>query len=388
MKIVLAPDAFKDCLSAEAVCTALKTGILQAKPNAEVCCVPLADGGEGTADCFAAATGGKRIFLQVQNAYGAPKTAQYILSADRKTALVEMAQASGIQGIDKNCLHTKNASTYGTGELILHAVKKGAEHIIIGLGGSATTDGGMGALAALGAWFLEASGETLPPIGANMAKVAAIEVPNNPFFNGEIRFTYACDVQNPFYGDKGAAFVFARQKGATEAEIEELDSGLRNLAAQYQTVFYRDIVNLPSMGAAGGLCGGLYAAFGGTVQSGFEMLADLTDLEKKIAAADLVLTGEGRTDRQTVFGKLPARVAMHAAKYGVPCVLISGDISPDFDATAAGFSAVIPLESPEMTAAYSIAHAQELLEEAIFTYLKKAKISEIKSSVSTECVKF
>lgn len=370
MHIVVAPDAFKDCLSAEAVCEALQNGIFKANPTAEVLCVPLADGGEGTADCFAAATGGKRVFLQVQNAYGAPKTAQYILSADRKTALVEMAQASGIQGIDKNCLCTKNASTYGTGELILHAAKQGAEQIIVGLGGSATTDGGMGALSALGARFLDASGEALPPIGANMAKVAAIEVPKNPLFNGEIRFTYACDVQNPFYGETGAAFVFARQKGATDAEIAELDSGLHNLAAQYYTAFYRDIANVPSMGAAGGLCGGLFAAFGGTVQSGFEMLADLTDLERKIAAADLVLTGEGRTDRQTAFGKLPARVRQHAAKYGVPCVLISGDIAHDFDAAATGFSAAIPLKNPEMTADYSIAHAKELLENAVFTYLK------------------
>lgn len=388
MKIVIAPDAFKDCLPAEAVCKALKNGILQANPTAEVLCVPLADGGEGTADCFAAATDGKRVSVQVQNAYGTPKTAQYILSADRKTALVEMAQASGIQGIDKNYLHTKNASTYGTGELILHAVNKGAEHIIVGLGGSATTDGGMGALAALGVRFLDMFGKELSPIGAHMAKVAAIEVPNNPFFNGKIRFTYACDVQNPFYGETGAAFVFARQKGATEAEIAELDRGLRHLAVQYQMSFRRDIANLPSMGAAGGLCGGLFAAFGGTVQSGFEMLADLTDLEREIAAADLVLTGEGRTDRQTAFGKLPARVSLYAAKHGAPCVLISGDIAPDFDATAAGFSAAIPLKTENMTAAYSIAHAQELLEEAIFTYLKKAKISEIKSSVSTECVKF
>lgn len=376
MKIVVAPDAFKDCLSAEAVCEALQNGITKANPNAEVLCVPLADGGEGTADCFAAATGGRRVSTEVQNAYGVRKTAQYILSADRKTTLVEMAQASGIQEIDKNRLCTKNASTYGTGELILHAVNKGAEHIIVGLGGSATTDGGMGALSALGVQFFDASGETLSAIGANMAKVAAIEAPKSPVFQGEIQFTYACDVQNPFYGETGAAFVFARQKGATEAEVEELDSGLHNLAVQYKDAFHRDIANLPSMGAAGGLCGGLFAAFGGTVQSGFEMLADLTDLERKISAADLVLTGEGRTDRQTAFGKLPARVRQHAAKYGVPCVLISGDIAPDFDATAAGFSAAIPLKTPEMPAAYSIAHAKELLEHAVFAYLRMPEHSK------------
>lgn len=373
MKIVVAPDAFKDCLSAEGVCTALQNGIFKAIPTAEVFCVPLADGGEGTADCFAAATDGNRVSVQVQNAYGAPKTAQYILSADRKTALVEMAQASGIQGIDKNCLHTKTASTYGTGELILHAVRNGAAHIIVGLGGSATTDGGMGALAALGVRFLDVFGKELPPVGANMEKVAAIEVPKRPIFQGEIQFTYACDVQNPFFGETGAAFVFAKQKGATEAEIEELDSGLRNLAVQYKAAFHRDIDKVPAMGAAGGLCGGLFAAFGGTVQSGFEMLADLTDLEQKIAAADLVLTGEGRTDRQTAFGKLPARVTMHAAKHGVPCVLISGDIAPDFDAATAGFAAAIALKNPEMPIAYSIAHAKELLARAAYTYLQAQK---------------
>lgn len=373
MKIVVAPDAFKDCLSAEGVCTALQNGIFKAIPTAEVFCVPLADGGEGTADCFAAATDGNRVSVQVQNAYGTPKTAQYILSADRKTALVEMAQASGIQGIDKNCLHTKYASTYGTGELILHAVRNGAAHIIVGLGGSATTDGGMGALAALGVRFLDRLGKELPPVGANMEKVAAIEVPKRPIFQGEIRFTYACDVQNPFFGETGAAFVFARQKGATDAEIAELDSGLRILAAQYKAAFHRDIEKVPAMGAAGGLCGGLFAAFGGTVQSGFEMLADLTALDRKIAAADLVLTGEGRTDRQTAFGKLPVRVTMHAAKHGVPCVLISGDIAPDFDAAAAGFAAAIALKSPEMPVADSIAHAKELLARAAYTYLQAQK---------------
>lgn len=370
MKIVVAPDSFKDCLSANAVCEALKKGILRANPAAEVCTVPLADGGEGTVACFAAATGGAPVSVQVHNAYFVPKTVRYVLSQDGKTALVEMAQASGIQGIDKNCLRTKNATTYGTGELILHAVNAGAKHIFVGLGGSATTDGGMGALAALGVQFFSANGEELMPIGNNMARADFVQVPQNHIFDGSIRFTYACDVQNPFYGTEGASFVFAAQKGATVSEIQDLDSGLRRLASLYKTAFGRDISHMRAMGAAGGLCGGLYAAFGGQVQSGFEMLADLTDLDRKIANADLVLTGEGRTDRQTAFGKLPVRVAEHAKRYDVPCVLISGDITADFDARAVGFSASIPLKTPEMSSQYAIAQAGTLLENAIYTYLK------------------
>lgn len=369
MHIVIAPDSFKNCLPAKAVCEALQRGVLKACPNAQILCVPLADGGEGTAECFRAATGGSTVSLRVQNAYGEEKTAQYIRSADGKTALVEMAQAAGIEQIDKNCLSTKNASTYGVGQMLKHVVQSGAKHIIVGLGGSATTDGGMGALSALGFQFLNAQGETLAPIGANMGAVFKILPPKNSVIPPDVSFTYACDVQNPFYGERGAAFVFARQKGASDADIAALDAGLRNLAEQYRTAFCRDISALPAMGAAGGLCGGLYAAFGGKVQSGFEMLAELAALEEKIAAADLVLTGEGRTDRQTAFGKLPARVAAKAQKYGVPCVLISGEIVLDFK-SAVGFYTAISLKTPEMSPSYSMAHAEELLEKAAFQLVK------------------
>lgn len=373
MKIVVAPDSFKNCLPAKTVCEAVKRGVLKANPNTEVFCIPLADGGEGTADCFLAATGGHAVSLRVQNAYGEEKTAQYIRSADGKTALVEMAQAAGIEGIDKNYLHTKNASTYGVGQLILHAAKAGTKHIIVGLGGSATTDGGMGALAALGFRFFNAQGEVLAPIGANMETVCTIALPEKSVIPPEIHFTYACDVQNPFYGDTGAAFVFAKQKGADETDIALLDAGLRNLAVQYRAAFGRDISARSAMGAAGGLCGGLYAAFGGKVQSGFEMLAELAGLEEKIATADLVLTGEGRTDRQTAFGKLPARVAAKAQKYGVPCVLLSGEITADFDAKLCGFFAAQALKNAEMSKEYAIKNAEMLLENAAFSIVKKQK---------------
>ena len=260
MRILLAPDAFKDCLSAPEVCRALEEGIISACATAGVLSVPLADGGEGTASCFAAGCGGElRLFL-VTDAYFRKKTACLALSPDGETAVVEMAQASGIQGIDKNQLQTRKATTYGTGELIKAALQLQPKRIIVGLGGSATTDGGMGALSALGVQFLDENGEPLSPIGENMVNVQKIVPPKSEDFAG-VSFQFACDVTNPFFGKNGAAAVFAPQKGAGKDDVALLDCGLRNLAKLYKTTFGRAVDALPGAGAAGGLCGGLYALF-------------------------------------------------------------------------------------------------------------------------------
>lgn len=372
MRIVLAPDAFKSCLPAEAVCRALRRGIQRACPSAEVLSFPLADGGEGTLDCFLALTDGRRISVRVHDAYFQPKTAAYCLSADGKTAYIEMAAAAGIQGIDKNYLQTERATTYGVGELMADAIRRGAKTLILGLGGSATTDGGMGALAALGVQFLDACGTPLSPVGANMAQVAALQVPDSSVFRGAVQVICACDVENPFYGDAGAAFVFAPQKGADAETVVALDAGLRSLARCYAAAFSRNLDGKTGLGAAGGLCGGLYAAFGGAVQSGFETLAALAKLDAALPDADLVVTGEGRTDAQTACGKLPWRVAQHAAAYGVPCLLLSGAVDAEFLPYADRFVQAIALQQAGTSAAYAIEHADALLCEAIYTYLKGA----------------
>ncbi len=369
-RIVLAPDSFKNCLSAPQVCSALRAGLLSADSTVQIQSFPLADGGEGTAQCFAVGTGGRLMETEVHDAYFHLKKACYALSPDGETALVEMAQASGIQGIDKNQLRTKSATTLGTGELLTAACQAGAKRIILGLGGSATTDGGMGALAALGVQFLDGNGKVLSPVGENMLHVHNIRLPQNGILPKYTEIIYACDVTNPFYGENGAAQVFAPQKGATKAEIALLDCGLRHLATCYREAFGKDIAALPSMGAAGGLCGGLYAALGGTAVSGFDVLAELYDLESEICQADLVVTGEGRTDRQTAFGKLPARVAALAKRHGVPCILVSGDIAADFDAAEAGFSTAIALKTSDRTVESAIQNASELLQAAARTLLK------------------
>lgn len=373
MRVLLAPDAFKDCLSAPEVCRALEQGILSVCKEARVFSAPLADGGEGTASCFAAGCGGKLYPVPVTDAYFKKKTAFLALSPDRQTALVEMAQASGIQGIDKNHLCTRKATTYGTGEMLAAALQLHPKRIIVGLGGSATTDGGMGALSALGVRFLDENGEQLSPIGENMVKVREIRPPEKADFSG-VSFQLACDVTNPFFGETGAAAVFAPQKGATPNDVALLDSGLRNLAGLYKKAFGRAVDTLPGAGAAGGLCGGLYAFFGGEIVSGFSVLANACALESKIQTANLVVTGEGRTDAQTAFGKLPVRVCTLAKKHGVPCVLISGDIASDFDAKKAGFSNAIRLKSPEMTTQEAIKKAPELLSAAAQAVMKEGSL--------------
>ena len=364
VRILLCPDSFKGCLSAQQVCAALAAGVHDAQPGADVLQAPLSDGGEGFAVSAAAVTRGALHACAVQDAYFHKKQAHFAVSHDGTTAYIETAQAAGIQGIDKNDLHTKNASTYGVGELIAAAADAGCTQIVIGLGGSATTDGGMGALSALGVSFLDADGNRLAPTGANMARVHAIQT--SPAFEAcrSLQFTYACDVQNPFYGEIGAAFVFAPQKGATPDEVQALDAWLRQLAGVYLTAFGRDIRKKPAMGAAGGLCGGLYAAFGGEVQSGFSILAKNCNLAAEIAAADLVITGEGRTDSQTAFGKLPARVCALATEQGTPCALISGAITADFSPARFGFCNAAALQTDGRTAEDSIQNAAIYLREA------------------------
>ena len=365
MRILLCPDSFKTCLSAQDVCAALRRGILKRHKNAEVLSFPLADGGEGTLETLASVLHHKVEKILVPDAYGKPKTAQYLYFPKEKTALIESAQAVGIEGIDKNCLHTKNAGTKGVGELILDAIlQKGATKIVLTLGGTATTDGGLGALSALGLRFIDKNGEILPPIGQSMAAVHAIEA--TPLYEKiqNTHFYFAADVRCPFYGSDGAAFVFAPQKGATEQEVATLDRGLLNLAKLYRAQLARQVEACPVAGAAGGLAGGLYAAFGGEVLDCFTLFQTLYGLDAQLQTADFVITGEGKSDAQTSLGKLPMRVQALAAAHGVPCILLSGAIDKAVDFKALGFSAAIALKTAEHTTAYAIENAAALLEKA------------------------
>lgn len=313
MKILIVPDSFKGTLSSAEVCECIKNGILQTA-QAEITALPFADGGEGFAKCLSNVCNGEILYTNCTDIYS-KQMKGYLFTYD-KTAIIECAAASGLQ----KKRDVMNATSYGTGELINFAVSKGFRNIILGLGGSGCCDGGAGALAALGAKFRDIDGEIIErPCGRDLENIYGAGFTN--IVKG-INFTYACDVDNPYFDKNGAAYVFASQKGASEKDIIHLDNGLKMLNA----FLPRDIGKVKGAGAAGGICGGLYSVYGGTIKSGFDILADAYNLEERIKTADIVVTGEGKTDRQTLMGKLPYKISRLCEKYGKKCVIISGII--------------------------------------------------------------
>ncbi|MEE9575562.1 MAG: glycerate kinase [Gammaproteobacteria bacterium] len=332
MKIVLAPDSFKGNLTSLQVASALEKGIKRVIPNANCIKVPMADGGEGTVQSLVDATGGKFVRKQVKGPAGKLVSARYGILADGKTAVIEMAEASGLPEVegtkDKNPIKT---TTYGTGQLMMDAINKGANHIILGLGGSATVDGGAGMAQALGVRFLDKKGNEIKELGAGgmLNKISSIDMSKlNPKVK-QTKVTVASDVENPLCGKKGAAYVFGPQKGATPAMVTKLDANLKHFAAVIKKDLHKDVMKLKGGGAAGGLGAGLVAFTGAKLKSGIDIVIEATGLARHIKGADLVLTGEGRVDFQTAFGKTPSGVAKAARKQKVQTVAIGGGIADD-----------------------------------------------------------
>ena len=333
MKIVLAPDSFKGNLTSLQVATALERGIKRVISEAKCIKIPMADGGEGTVHSIVYATGGKFARKKVTGPTGKAITARYGFLPDTNTAIIEMAAASGLPYVensstDKNPMKT---TSYGTGELIMAAVKRGYRRIILGLGGSATVDGGVGIAQALGVKFFKKNGRQINSLGSGgmLDKIAHIDMSELAIDPKKIEIIAICDVQNTLYGKQGAANIFGRQKGATQAMIRKLNTNLINLARVIKKDLGKDIRYIPSGGAAGGAGAGIIAFTNGKLQSGIDFVVKICDLEKSIRGADLVVTGEGRIDSQTAFGKTPAGVAFVASKLGVPTVAIGGAISDD-----------------------------------------------------------
>lgn len=362
MKILIACDSYKGSLSAQEVCTCIKNGIKSVSPLSDVECVPLADGGEGTVQCFYENCGGEIKKASVNNIFFEPIDAEFLI-LNQTTAVIETAAASGITTVDKNRLNPLNASSYGTGELIKAAVDNGAENIILGLGSSATNDGGMGVLSALGIDFIDENDNALLPIGKNMIKVRKIKIRKDFENYKNVKFTLACDVENPFFGETGAAYIFAGQKGANINEIKELDQGLSNLACVFYQCYGVDLQLLKGSGAAGGIAGGLYSMFECKIKSGFSVISETANFTEKVVNADFIITGEGRTDMQTAFGKLPKRVCDLALAHNKPCILLSGDISDDIIPAQMGFYKAYKIKSKDITIKYAIENANFLLHE-------------------------
>ncbi len=332
MKIVLAPDSFKGNLTSLQVATAFEKGIKRVIPNAICIKVPMADGGEGTVQSLVDATGGKFIRKKITGPAGKPVSARYGILSDGKTAVIEMTEASGLPDVegtkDKNPMKT---TTYGTGQLMMDAINKGATHIILGLGGSATVDGGVGMAQALGIKFLDKKGNEIKELGAGgmLHKIANIDMSGVEPKLKRTKVTVASDVGNPLCGKKGAANVFGPQKGATPAMVKKLDANLKHFAGVIKKDLRKDVMKLTGAGAAGGLGAGLVACTGAKLKSGVDIVVKATGLANHIKGADLVLTGEGRVDFQTAFGKTPSGVAKAARKQKVQTVAIGGGITDD-----------------------------------------------------------
>ena len=330
-KIIIAPDSFKGNLTSLEVASCLEKGIKRVLPKAKCIKVPMADGGEGTVQSMVDAANGKLIKKRVKGPNGKLVTARYGWLANQQTAVIEMAEASGlplVHGREKNPLKT---TTYGTGQLMLDAIKRGVKKIIIGIGGSATNDGGVGMAQALGVRFLNANGREIKELGSGgmLAKIASIDTLNLDKRIRQTKIVVACDVENPLYGKKGAAYVFGPQKGATAKMVAALDTNLKHLSKLIKLDLKKDVGRMPGAGAAGGLGAGLVVFTGAKLKSGIDIVLQATELSKYIKGADLVVTGEGRIDFQTAFGKTPAGVAKAAKKHKVPVIAIGGALADD-----------------------------------------------------------
>jgi len=348
-KFILIPDSFKGTMSSAEVCDIMRRAILAHFPDAETISVPVADGGEGSVDAFLTALGGEKVVCTVKGPHGHPAESFYGLIHGGKTAVIEMAAAAGLPMMG-DALDVLGATTYGVGELLLRAAKSGAEKIVMGLGGSATNDGGCGAAAACGVKFYDADGNTFVPVGATLANIAKIDASGlDPALRG-ITIETMCDIDNPMYGESGAAYVFAPQKGAdTQEKITILDNGLRHLASIISRDLGITVDTIPGAGAAGAMGAGMVAFFGSVLKMGIETVLDTVDFDTLLKNADLVLSGEGRIDSQSVRGKVVVGIGRRAKKQNVPLIAIVGDIGTkddDGDMTAVyaeGVTAVVSI---------------------------------------------
>ena len=323
-KCVVVSDSFKGTVSSREICAIAQQVIPRHIPACKVVCIPVADGGEGTVDCFVQAMGAQRVGVTVTNALGEKSAAAYARIGE--LAIIEMAAAAGLPQVGAlRCPGT--ATTYGVGELIAHAVHSGCKRILLGLGGSATNDGGCGCAAALGVGFLDADGQSFVPVGDTLGRIARIDTAKADELLRSVEITVMCDVTNPLYGPTGAAYVFAPQKGADAEKVKSLDAGLRHFGDVIRSQYGLDVSAMPGAGAAGGMGAGCVALLGGTIQSGIDAVLDVTGFDRQLEGADLVITGEGRIDSQSADGKVVSGVARRTRAKGVPLIAIAGGIA-------------------------------------------------------------
>lgn len=360
-KILLVPDSFKGTLSSRQVCQVMAGQLRRFFPQAQVKSIPVADGGEGSVEAFLAAAGGERRTRTVTGPFGEPVEAFYGVLGDGRTAVIEMAACAGLP-LAEGRLNPERATTYGVGELLLAAKEAGCSKAILGLGGSCTNDGGVGAAAALGAKFTRADGTAFVPTGGTLGEIAALDVsPVAQALQG-MELTAMCDIDNPLYGEAGAAAVFAPQKGADAAMVARLDAGLRHLGQVSARCLGRDFSHLPGAGAAGGLGFGMAAFCGAQLRMGIDAVLDAVGFDSLLPGTDVVFTGEGKIDSQSARGKVVSGVAARCRKAGVPVVAVVGQIGQGFEEMyQQGLTAVFSINRAAQPFAESRFHAGENL---------------------------
>ena len=370
-KIVIASDSFKGCLSSFEIACAAEAGIRKVLPDCEVVCIPVADGGEGTTEALVDAMNGHFVSCEVHDPLMNVIRAEYGILGDGITAVIEMASASGLTLVPPEKRNPMLTTTYGTGEMIKDALRRGCSRFLIGIGGSATNDAGTGMLQALGYRFLDINGNELNKGGQILEHIARIDSEKVIPDLQEAIFTIACDVNNPFAGENGAAFVYARQKGADDAMIIRLDNGLKKFAAVIHASTEKDIEHISGAGAAGGLGGGFLAFLQATLKPGIQMVLEALDFDKHIHHADLIITGEGKLDRQTGMGKTPAGVLEAGKRRQIPVIAIGGAVEDTDALLQQGFVAVLSIQpgpvslEQAMDKAFASRQVERIVEQII-----------------------
>ena len=365
MKIVIAPDSFKESLSAREAAEAVERGVLRVVPDAETLLVPMADGGEGTVQSLVDATGGRIETIAATDPLGESVQARFGILDDGRTAIIEMAAASGLPLVPPEKRDPRVTTTAGTGDLIRAALDLGARNFIVGIGGSATNDCGTGMAAALGVRFLDRQGDPLPPGGAALADLDRIDMSGLDARARESTFRIACDVDNPLTGPRGASATYGPQKGATPEMVRQLDACLAHTAEVIRRDLGKEINDLPGAGAAGGLGGGFVAFLDATLSLGVEIVLDATAFRDLVKGADLVITGEGRLDGQSANGKTPVGVSRAAKETGIPVIALCGSVGEGYEAVhAEGIDAAFSVVTGAMPLEQAFAGAADMLAQA------------------------
>lgn len=368
-KIVLIPDSFKGTLSSTQICEIISGEITQQFPNCEIVSIPVADGGEGSVDCFLSALGGEKITTIASGPHLEQMKSSFGYLPESSIAVIEMASCAGLPLVE-NQKDPLGTTTYGVGELLLEAANHGATKIILGLGGSCTTDGGCGAAAACGIKFYDEAGNSFIPTGETLSQIEHIDTSSLDPAIKTVDIVAMCDIENPMYGPEGAAYIFAPQKGATENEVKLLDEGLIHLANVIKQDLRADVATIPGTGAAGAMGAGMVAFFGAQLQMGIETVLDTVHFSEIIKDADLVITGEGKLDSQSLRGKVVIGVAKRAQDAGIPVISLVGGVESDIsDAYKKGVTAIFPINrlpedfsiSKENSAENLAATAQDVL---------------------------